>query len=233
MLLPGFAVFRVGDRAVRRLELFPGRLFHGHFLVLECLGHIPGVAARVVERVMKNLAHRSGPVAGGAENARQGGRSRARLCDVGGVVQHTGRFRVKPAQERRARGAADRVLAIGIAEGHRLACQAVQHRRLQAGVTGGRDAGTQIVADNEEHIGPPRGFGGGRAQASERAEDDEQSVGELLFCFHRCFGRELIRRWFQLIAVSDDPRTLHRDPIIKLSSFVVDSSFYGFNRFDC
>ena len=109
-----------------------------------------------------------------------------------------------------------KVLLEHAAEGHRHGRKAVKHRRLQAGVTGGRDAGTQIVADNEEHIGPPRRFGGGRAQASERPEDDEQSVGELLFCSNRCFERELIRRWFQLIAVSDDPRTLHRDPIIKL-----------------
>ena len=145
-------VWRGRRRAVRLLRLprraAPGRLAPGFVVVVIAVGRV------------KNLAERKADVAVLLEGLRQRHHIRVQVAEMRGEIKHTQGRRAQAGEQRRPRGIAQGLLAVGAVEAQSLGGQPVDVRRLDQRMTIAAQFRPQIVHRQEENIvgrSPPRG----------------------------------------------------------------------------
>jgi hypothetical protein len=120
--------------------------------------HRPG--ARVVETYVEDLADLGGRVAIIAEVLRQSDDVRHGIADPCVVVGDVSERRAPSAEQRRARGIAQRILAVSLIEANRSAGQAVDIRRFHFRGAVAAEARVEVVNGDEQDV---RLLGGGES----------------------------------------------------------------------
>ena len=180
--VPAFARVAVelafGDDAVGQPELLRLlRLVDDLAVGRAFLGHVP--ALRHVAADVKHLADARGEVALLPEVLRQEHRVlQRRRARRAFVAEHPRLLRPPPAQERHARRAAHRILAVGAVESHRPRRQPIHVRRFHDRVAVARQAAVQVVGDDEQHVEL------GRLCGDEGSNQEHEGVDGLLDRLH-------------------------------------------------